>query len=102
MDFQVRVRGKTYLWGSAGNKDNLASGPPTLYLTFRTERHGEQVTYVREVLDNQGHLTPSQPGTLEPGEAVTIVLNGASGVSAQIPAAGCSTVVSCSVHTAGG
>jgi hypothetical protein len=89
----------TYLWGSAGIKTNIVfPKPPTLHL--RNDQFGDAVTI--SIMAADGSATTV--GTIEPGECVSIPLQGAivkgvaqglTGVYATCPT---ETVVACVVR----
>lgn len=66
-----------YLWGSAGVADNITFQKPLL-LHIRNDPFGEVVTFGTQV--SSGAQTTL--GTLEPGECVSIPVQGISGVFA--------------------
>lgn len=75
--YEVRVRGTAYLWGSAGLTENITFDKPLL-LHLRNDTFGEAVTFGTQVASG----TQSTIGTLEPGQCVSIPVQGISGVFA--------------------
>lgn len=96
MDFSLRVRRRTYVWGGGGVHDNLPPAPP-LFLTFRSERFGDKLHYVQQRMDN-GVLKTMTSGDLEPGEGLTVVLNGSCGIYVELPQGGVSTALTCQIQ----
>lgn len=83
--YEVRVRGTapaspTYLWGSAGITKNITFDKPLL-LHMRNDVFGEAVTFGTRVASG----TQTTLGTLQPGETVSIPMQGISGVFATCP-----------------
>jgi hypothetical protein len=77
--YERRVRGTavpTYLWGSAGIKNNISFDKPLL-LHVRNDVFGEAVTY-----GTAASGTPTILGTLLRGECVSIPLQDITGVFA--------------------
>ncbi len=75
-DYRLRVRGTIYVWGSANMAPITFPNPMLLYI--HNDLFGEQIT-----VGTQTSGGPLQPlGTLDPGELVTIPLQGYSGVYA--------------------
>jgi hypothetical protein len=87
--YEVRVRGTTYLWGSAGIKTDI-NFDKALVLHLRNDLFGSQVT-----LQKQAESGPTPIGTLDPGEAVSIQLNQLTGVSASCES---ESVVACVIN----
>jgi len=75
--YELRVRGTMFLWGSAGLKENLSFDKPLL-LHVRNDVFGEVIKLGTQVAS--GTQTPL--GSLQPGECVSIPLQGISGVYA--------------------
>lgn len=75
--YQVRVRATMYLWGSAGLTQNLTFDKPLL-LHVHNDVHGEQISLGTQVAGG----TQTALGTLQPGECVSIPMQGLSGVFA--------------------
>jgi hypothetical protein len=75
--YEVKVRGRMYLWGSHGVTVNLAW---PMLLTFRVDIFGEPITFGTETATSQDN--PKTFGQLQPGESYTIPLQGLSGVFA--------------------
>jgi|SRR5208337_5541075 len=76
--YKVRVRETAiYLWGSAGIKKDMTFSTPLL-LHIRNDVHGEAVSLGTQVAS--GAKTPL--GILQPGESVSIPIQGISGVFA--------------------
>jgi hypothetical protein len=91
-DYRVRVRGTVYLWGSAGvTRDQVFSSPPILHI--RNDTFGEPLS----VSTQTAAATPIPIGTLQPGEGLSIALQGFSGVVASCSTA--STMVACSLRS---
>jgi|SRR5579862_2725622 len=76
-NYQVRVRGTMYLWGSGGITTNATFDKPLL-LHVRNNVFGETVTVGTQVAG--GPLIPL--GTLDPGECLSISIQNMSGVYA--------------------
>jgi hypothetical protein len=75
--YEVRVRGTSYLWGSAGvTKNTTFDKPRTLHI--RNEINGEAVTVGTQVASG----TQTIIGTLQPGEFVSLPVQKISGVFA--------------------
>ena len=77
-DYQVRVRGSAYLWGSAGLGVDLTFDRP-LVLYVRNPVFGETITLGTE----RANGTRTVLGTLSPGETVAIPMQTIRGVFAQ-------------------
>jgi hypothetical protein len=75
-EYQVKVRDKVYLWGSAGISVNLAL---PLLLSMRTDIAGDPITISTETAAGGPGTTL---GTLLPGECYTVPLFGLRGVAA--------------------
>jgi hypothetical protein len=76
-NYQVRVRGTVYLWGSAGVSSNIEFPAPML-LHLRNDVLGEQVT----LAVTTAGAAPAQLGTIQPGEVLTIPVQAMTGVTA--------------------
>jgi hypothetical protein len=76
-NYQVRVRGTKYLWGSAGVIENIKFDKPIL-LHIRNDLFGEIVTLGTQVAAG----TKTNIGTFHPGECLSIPLQNISGVFA--------------------
>lgn len=76
--YSVNVRGARYLWGSAGLTANLSFSKP-FNLHIANDRAGEPVTIGNRVAAG----AQTELGTLEPGECVSVPINGISGVYAE-------------------
>lgn len=77
LSFEVRVRGKKYLWGSAGMKsDATFTKPPLLHL--RNDPHGEPITLTVRKADG----TETLLGSLEAGECMSVQIQNISGLHA--------------------
>jgi hypothetical protein len=76
--YSVKVRGKRYLWGSAGLTTNMSFSKPFI-LHVENDLGGEQVTIGTRVAMG----TEMQLGTLQPGECLSIPVNDISGVYAE-------------------
>ena len=74
--YEVKVRGRMYLWGSAGVTVNLAW---PMLLAFRVDVFGEAITFGTETSTPNSVVTF---GTLQPGESYTIPLQNLRGVFA--------------------
>lgn len=75
--YEVKVRGTMFLWGSAGITENINFAKPIL-LHIRNDRFGEVITFGTQV-----HTGIKKTiGTLQPGECVSIPVQGMSGVFA--------------------
>lgn len=99
MDFQVRVRTRTFLWGGEGVTRNLEDPlTPDIFLSFRSDRNGDTITYVQQMIGQDSKVYSLNTGQLAPGESFTLKLNASSGVYVEIPPNGISTVVNCSIH----
>jgi hypothetical protein len=87
--YEVKVRDRVWLWGSAGIRVNL--NWPVL-LTIRNNLFGEAI----QIGTQRGGVDAQQIGSLQPGESYTIPLVGLSGVFAT-----CSTdtSVACTIDT---
>jgi hypothetical protein len=75
--YQVRVRGRTYLWGSAGVAHDVTF-PAPLVLHISNEIAGEPVTIGTETAG--GHHTTL--ATIQAGEHFSLPVQGISGVVA--------------------
>jgi hypothetical protein len=75
-DYRLRVRGTIYLWGSANMSPINFPTPMLLYI--HNDLFGEQITVGTQT--GTGPLLPL--GKLNPGELVTIPLQGYSGIYA--------------------
>jgi hypothetical protein len=75
--YKVRVRTTMYLWGSAGISQNLNFAQP-LVLHVYNDVHGEVVNIGTQVAGG----AQTALGSLQPGEAVSIQMQGISGVYA--------------------
>jgi hypothetical protein len=73
----VQVRGKKYLWGSAGISHNISLSRPLL-LHVRNDLFGEQISLGTQVAGGADTVL----GTLDPGECVSIPMQDISGVFA--------------------
>jgi hypothetical protein len=82
--YEVRVRGTTtspmYLWGSAGISENITFDKPII-LHIRNDLHGEVITFGTQTTSG-AQKTQQTIGTLQPGECMSIALQGISGVFA--------------------
>jgi hypothetical protein len=82
--YTVRVRATMYLWGSAGVTENIPFAKPLL-LHIRNDVFGQPIKFGTQVAS--GVKKPM--GTLQPGECVSIPVQGMSGVFATcMPVAG--------------
>jgi hypothetical protein len=77
-EYNVRVRDKIYLWGSAGIKVDVRFTPPPV-LHIWNDTFGEPIT-IGTLKANGAHKTL---GTLKPGEHFSIELHDISGVFAE-------------------
>jgi hypothetical protein len=75
--YKVRVRGTVYLWGSATLNENISFQKPLL-LHLRNDLFGEPVTFGTQVATG----AQTTVGTLQPGQCVSIPVQGISGVFA--------------------
>jgi hypothetical protein len=75
--YAVRVRGTTYLWGSSGITTDITFNKP-LVLHIHNDDFGEEVTFGTQVASG----TQTTIGTLEPGQCVSIPVQGICGVFA--------------------
>jgi hypothetical protein len=75
--YEVRVRGTTFLWGSAGITVNATFDKPLL-LHIRNNVFGETVTVGTQVAGG----AQTTLGTLQPGECLSIPIQDISGVFA--------------------
>jgi hypothetical protein len=79
--YEVRVRGTerdpTYLWGSAGITENISFDKP-LVLHIRNDVFGEAITLGTQTASKARKTI----GTLQPGECISIPVQGISGVYA--------------------
>jgi hypothetical protein len=75
--YEVRVRGTMFLWGSGGLTQNIEFNKPIL-LHIRNDVFGEVITFGTRVASG----TQTTIGTLQPGECVSIPLQGICGVFA--------------------
>ena len=73
--YRVRVRETTYLWGSAGIKNN-ASFPSPLILHVHNDPAGQPISISTQTADG----TVTLLGTLQPGELFSISIQNISGV----------------------
>ena len=89
LHYKVRVRPLApptppqCLWGSAGLNQDV-SFPKRLILHIRNDLFGEPVTFGTQVVSAPPSGPPTQTiiGTLQPGECVSIQIQGCSGVFA--------------------
>jgi hypothetical protein len=91
--YEVRVRGTagpTYLWGSAGIAIDITFDKPLL-LHVRNDMFGEAVTIETQTASG----TKTAIGTLQPGQLVSIPVQGISGVFATCEL---ESVVACVIH----
>jgi hypothetical protein len=89
--YEVRVRGTTFLWGSAGIGIDIVFEKP-LVLHIRNDRFGEDVTLAKV---SSGASTTI--GTLSPGECVSVPIQKMSGVYATCVH---ESTVACLIHSA--
>ncbi len=75
--FIYRVRETVYLWGSASLKADANFGHPPI-IHIRNAKHGDAVTI--ETVTAAGGST--QIGSLDPGETISLELQGISGITA--------------------
>lgn len=75
--YEVRVQGKTFLWGSAGLAQAMVFSQPLL-LHVRNDIFGVTITLGTQAAPG----TETTLGTLDPGECVSIPLTELSGVFA--------------------
>jgi hypothetical protein len=76
--YSVKVRTKTYLWGSSGVAVDLNI---PLLLVIRNDRWGDSIS-----LGSDAGAGPTSLGTLQPGECWTVPLFGLRGVHASCDA----------------
>jgi len=76
-NYEARVRGTIYLWGSAGMSRDISFDRP-LHFHIRNDVFGEPVTVGTQVASG----SRTDLGTLQPGECLTIPLQRVSGVFA--------------------
>jgi len=87
--YDVKIRDRFWLWGSAGIAVNL-DWP--ILLTIRNNLFGEEI----QIVTQRGGVDADQIGSLQPGECYTIPLAGLSGVYATCQA---DTNVTCTITT---
>ena len=75
--YEVRVRNTMYLWGSAGIKTDRTFDKP-LVLHIRNDLFGERICIGTETASG----TKTAIGTLDPGQCVSLPVQGISGVFA--------------------
>src|ERR1700712_2925628 len=75
--YEVKVRGTAFLWGSAGINTDITFEKP-LVLHILNDLFGETVTLGTQKASH----TRQVMGTIEPGEFVSIPLQGISGIFA--------------------
>jgi hypothetical protein len=75
--YDVKVRGTLYLWGSAGISQNMAF-PKPLLLHIRNDNFGETITFGTESVDG----TRITVGTLDAGECASVLVQSIRGVFA--------------------
>jgi hypothetical protein len=75
--YRIRVRGTKYLWGSGGITQDISFASP-LILHVGNDLFGQPVTLATQTAAG----TTNKLGTLQPGECVSIPIQGFSGVSA--------------------
>jgi hypothetical protein len=75
--YEVRVREKVYLWGSAGITENMTFARPLL-LHVHNDDFGEAITIGTRVASG----TETSFGTLEPSQCLSIPVQNISGVFA--------------------
>lgn len=80
LDYRVKVRRTTYLWGGEGVKQTLKADINSC-LYFRVDEVGESVRFGVRSAD-KGALV--EYGVLRPGECFTVPLKGVLGVYAQL------------------
>lgn len=83
----VKVRGKTYVWGSNGLTSTLAW---PLLLVINNDALGDPITVGSEATGSNS----TSYGTLQPGECWTVPLQGLRGVFANCPT---DTTLACSI-----
>src|SRR6516162_8633071 len=96
--YKVRVRPTTpphqCLWGSSGLTQSITF-PKPLILHIHNDLFGEPITFGTQVPAGAGPPTQTPIGTLQPGECVSIPVQGYSGVFATCTAEPESTVYCC-------
>ena len=91
-DYSVAVRGTAYLWGSAGIAQDV-NFPNPLLLHLSNDLFGEPVTIHTETAAG----AQTAIGSLEPGEHLTLPIQGLSGVTATCAP---HSTVACSIRRA--
>ena len=91
-DYSVDVRGTVYLWGSAGVAHDV-NFPTPLLLHISNDLFGEPVTLGTETAAG----AKTAIGSLEPGEHLTLPIQGLSGVTATSAP---HSTVACSIRSA--
>lgn len=76
-NYEIKVRGTMFLWGSAGIKVNIVFDKQ-LVLHFQNDLFGEAITFGTVKAGGE----PETLGTLQRGEFVSIPLNNVAGVFA--------------------
>lgn len=76
--YRVKIRKRTYLWGSA-EAEHEAQLP--LFLLFRVDDTGEKIKFGKSRLDGGG-VSDVPLGSLKPGESFAVALKGLVGVYA--------------------
>lgn len=80
LEYSVRVRGSTFLWGSSGLTKDLTFASP-LILHIANDRYGQVITL--NTRTSILSVPPTVYGTLQPGEVVSLPIQGIAGVFAQ-------------------
>ena len=88
-NYIVKVRGKTYIWGSSDLKIGLKL---PLILAIQNDALGDPV----EVTSEKTTGNPLVLGTIQPGQCWTLPLEGLRGVSVTCPT---DTTLACSILT---
>src|SRR5580704_13340655 len=78
LEYSVRVRATTFLWGSSGLTANVTFGAP-LILHVGNDRYGREISLFKQVA---GGPQPPGLGTLQPGEVVSLPMQDIIGVYA--------------------
>jgi hypothetical protein len=96
MNYRVRVRSKTYLWGGPGIGVKLHDLVP-VYLTVRNDELGEAVTIGREERHTDNTVEQKPYGLLARGQTYTMHLSNVASVYAE-QKDGLPTTISCEIH----
>jgi hypothetical protein len=80
LEYSVRVRDTTFLWGSSGLTKDLTFSSP-LILHIGNDRYGQEISLATRTAILS--VPPTEWGTLQPGEIVSLPIQGIIGVYAQ-------------------